>query len=209
VGYRHDVLRDKKIIGGGYRERAICPYCRSIDRERLVYFFLNSRKLLHPGIRVLHIAPERNIQRLIKRMGTEYISADLNSPLADLKMDIQDIPFPDAHFDAIICNHVLEHVTDDLQAMKEFHRVLKPGGWAILQVPFSSVMEKTLEDPTITDPKQRELVFGQANHARMYGLDYPDRLHSTGFTVQAEQADMDSAGKYLLNPDEPVFFCRK
>jgi SAM-dependent methyltransferase len=209
VGYRYDVLQEKKIIGGGYRENAICPNCRSIDRERLVYYFIKSRKLLQPGMRVLHVAPERNIQKMIQCAGVEYISADLKSPLAEVKMDIQSIPFADNHFDAIICNHVLEHVTDDTLAMREFHRVLRPGGWAILQVPFSSVMPQTFEDPAITGSDDRKRIYGQPNHARMYGLDYPERLSAAGFKVQVEQTDPATAKLYMLNPDEPVFFCRK
>lgn len=117
----------------------------------------------------------------------EYITADIESPLAKVKMDIHDIPFEENTFDVIFCNHVLEHVRDDIKALSEMQRVLKPGGWAILQVPFFYPLpDTTYEDPTITDPKGREKAFGQDDHVRMYGKDYAKRLASTGLHVIEE-----------------------
>jgi SAM-dependent methyltransferase len=198
-----------QIIGGSYRMNAECPYCGSLDRERLVDQFLKNRSLLNTGMQILHIAPEKNLQRMMKQKGINLVSADLDSPLASLKMDIQQIPFPDDHFDAIICNHVLEHIPDDIKAMHELYRVLKPGGWAILQVPFSPLLEHSYEDPTITDSKDRARIFGQKDHVRIYGLDYPSRLQSVGFKVEAEKLDPTLIKRFALNPREIVFFCRK
>ena len=137
---------------------------------------------------MLHIAPELcYIDRFEKLTNLEYITADIESPLAKVKMDIQDIPFEENTFDLIFCNHVLEHVDSDIKAMSEIHRVLKPGGWAILQVPFfHPIKDETFEDKTITSPAEREKMFGQDDHVRMYGKDYGKRLSSVGFKVSEE-----------------------
>ncbi len=114
-----------------------------------------------------------------------YISADLYSPIVDVKADILDLPFPDESFDIIFCNHVLEHIEDDAKAMSELYRVMKPGGWGIFQVPMKNSLEKTYEDFTITDPKERQKHFGQYDHVRWYGMDYFDRLRNAGFETDA------------------------
>ncbi|MBT8269766.1 MAG: methyltransferase domain-containing protein, partial [Bacteroidia bacterium] len=118
-------------------------------------------------------------------------TTDLNSPIADIKADICDLPFDDDSYDFIICNHVLEHIPDDRKAMSELLRILKPGGRAILQIPQDMEREETYEDPSITDPKEREKHFGQYDHVRVYGRDYFDRLRSVGFKV--EEVDYTSA----------------
>jgi ubiquinone/menaquinone biosynthesis C-methylase UbiE len=136
----------------------------------------------------LHVAPEYCFIKRFKALEKlDYITADLESPLADVKMDIQDMPFEDNTFDVAICNHTLEHVDDDLKAMKEFHRVLKPGGWAILNSPINENRQTTYEDPSITDPAEREKHFGQRDHVREYGLDYTDRLARAGFTIDTQE----------------------
>ena len=138
---------------------------------------------------MLHIAPELCFMDRFEALpNLEYITADIESPLAKVKMDIHDIPFEENSFDIIFCNHVLEHVRDDIQAMKEMLRVLKPGGYAILQIPFfHPVPETTYEDPSITDPIEREKIFGQDDHVRLYGQDYPQRLASAGFKVKEDR----------------------
>lgn len=141
----------------------------------------------------------------------DYISVDLESPIAMAKMDITDMQFPDNHFDCIICYHVLEHIPHDRRAMKEIVRVLKPSGWAILQVPI--LREKTFEDPTIKTPEEREKVFGQRDHVRIYGLDYKDRLGSVGFAVKLDdyvkKLGDDAIKRYSLTEDENIYFCSK
>jgi SAM-dependent methyltransferase len=129
-------------------------------------------------------------------------------------MDIHEIPFEDNQFDIIFCNHVLEHVRDDKLAMSEMLRVLKPGGWAILQIPiFHPLKEKTIEDPSITDPKERETLFGQDDHVRMYGLDYADRIREAGFRVVEEKYAMELeselVAKYALPKDEIIHRAEK
>jgi SAM-dependent methyltransferase len=179
------------------RENALCPNCLSLERHRLIWLYLKDKtNFFSEKLSVLHIAPEHCYMKPFeKHHGANYITADIESPLAKVKMDIHQIPFEDNHFDAILCNHVLEHVNDDIQVMKEFNRVLKPGGWAILQVPFfKPVPEKTFEDNSITDPREREKIFGQDDHVRKYGLDYPQRIKQSGL-----QAIEDSFGFAFSN----------
>jgi len=136
--------------------------------------------------RVLHIAPEECLEgRLKARLGDGYVTADLLDPRAMVQMDITDIQYPDESFDAIYCSHVLEHVQEDRQALKEFHRVLKRGGWAIVLVPITA--ERTCEDCSIADPSERERVFGQEDHVRRYGPDYLYRLREAGFEVRVNR----------------------
>ena len=114
----------------------------------------------------------------------KYITADLESPIADKHFDVQDIPLPASSVDVIICNHLLEHVEDDRRALSELYRILRPGGWGILLVPEDRERETTYEDNSITDPKERTRLFGQYDHRRVYGRDYDDRLREAGFEVE-------------------------
>lgn len=167
------------------RKGVLCVHCGSLERHRLLWlFFARNPSLLREGIRLLHVAPEPCLSpALRRRVGAGYLSADLANPAAMEAMDICDIRHPDASFDAIYCSHVLEHVADDRQAMREFHRVLRPDGWAILLVPITA--ERTFEDPSITEPAARLAAFGQEDHVRRYGPDYVDRLREAGFEVRA------------------------
>jgi SAM-dependent methyltransferase len=172
------------------RPNALCPNCLSLERHRLMWIYLKERSsFFQEKLQVLHIAPEDCfIRRFEKLHGEGYITADIESPLAKVKMDIHSIPFPEKTFDVVLCNHVLEHVRDDIQAMREIKRVLKPEGFAILQVPFfNPVAEKTFEDNSITDPREREKIFGQNDHVRKYGHDYSARIAASG--LQAVEDD--------------------
>lgn len=209
------VLQEKHVIGSGYRANSRCPRCDSFDRERLVYLYLTRyTRVLSDPVRLLHVAPEKNLQKvLMARPNIDYLSADLDSPLAQVAMDITDIKYGANQFDAIICNHVLEHVPEDLKAMSELYRVLKRGGWAILQVPMSRVLEKTLEDPTIRTYEERDRVFGGMYHVRIYGRDYEDRLASVGFSVQrysfVAEYGVETAHRYGLLVDEELYIATK
>ena len=163
------------------RQNALCPSCLSLERHRLIWVYLKEKtNFFSTQLKVLHIAPEPCfIQRFEKQHGADYITADIESPLAKVKMDIHQIPFEEDYFDVVLCNHVLEHVADDIKAMSEIRRVLKPGGWAILQVPFfSPVPETTFEDNSITNSREREKIFGQNDHVRKFGKDYLKRIES-------------------------------
>ncbi len=180
------------------RKNALCPNCLSLERHRLMWLFLNTRTdFFTAELKVLHVAPEYCFIKRFKALDKlEYITGDIESPLADVKMDIRDIPFEDNTFDVAICNHTLEHVKEDLQSMKEFYRVLKPGGWAILNSPINEERDVTYEDFSITDPAEREKHFGQRDHVREYGLDYTDRLAAAGFSVNTQDIIKD------LSPEE-------
>jgi SAM-dependent methyltransferase len=168
------------------RENALCPHCLSLERHRLMWLYLkNETAFFTAPHRLLHIAPERCFIKPFKKLsGNDYVTADLESPWAKIKMDVQHIPFGENEFDIIFCNHLLEHVADDRRAMREIFRVLRPGGWGILLSPVTKGKKKTFEDPAITSPEERLKAFGQRDHLREYGEDYPGRLAEAGFKVQ-------------------------
>jgi predicted SAM-dependent methyltransferase len=143
----------------------------------------------------------------------DYTTTDLNSPIADVKADICNLPFNDNEFDVILCNHVLEHILDDKTAMEELYRILKPGGWGVFQIPQDLKRETTFEDNTITDKKERAKIFGQYDHVRVYGLDYFDKLRAIGFTVEAvdysKNLTAKDINKYRLAPGELIPVVRK
>lgn len=143
----------------------------------------------------------------------EYITADIESPLAKVKMDLHHAPFEDNTFDVAFCNHVMEHVADYEQCMREIYRVLKPGGWAIIQSPQDWTKATTFEDPTITDPKERERIFWQNDHLRLFGRDYNKVLEKAGFTVKedryVQELPKNLVERYALPIDEIVYYCSK
>ena len=181
------------------RSNALCPKCQSLERHRLIWIYLKDHtNFFKERLQVLHVAPEScYIRDFETQHGAGYITADIESPLAKVKMDLLKIPFADNSFDVVLCNHVLEHVEDDLKALSEIYRVLKPGGWSILQIPFfKPIPEKTFSDDTITNPREREKVFGQSDHVRRYGSDYPERIATCGFQVDQESFS------FGITPDE-------
>jgi predicted SAM-dependent methyltransferase len=215
AGLDFPVLKEKNVVGGGYRLNATCPHCYSSDRERLIYLYLkNKTNLFYENLKLLHVAPEENLQKILMVWtNIDYVSADLDSPLAMIKMDITKIPYKDNSFNVVICNHVLEHIPNDRQAMSDLYRVLKPGGWAILQVPISLSLDRTYEDPTTTAPDEREERFGQSDHVRIYAKDYKDRLENVGFTVDVysfrEEFGDSTINKYALAKDEDLYLASK
>lgn len=193
---------------GKQRANALSPGTLSLERHRQMWLYLqNETQFFTEKLKVLHIAPEQEFLRRFKKMDNlDYTSADLFSPIVDVKADILDLPFADNSFDVIICNHVLEHIVEDRKAMSELYRVMKPGGWGILQVPMKNSLEKTYEDFTITDPKERQKHFGQYDHVRWYGMDYFDRLRSVGFQAEinfySQKFSESDTKKFGLNRNE-------
>ncbi len=178
----------RKFLPYGYgkqRDNALSPGTLSLERHRQMWLFLqNETDFFTKNYKVLHIAPEQEFLRRFRRMkNLQYVSADLFSPIVDVKADILDLPFEDESFDVIFCNHVLEHIEDDRKAMAELFRVMKKGGWGIFQVPMKNGLENTYEDFSIKDPKERQKHFGQYDHVRWYGMDYFKRLEDSGFMV--------------------------
>lgn len=163
------------------------------------------------SLRMLHVAPGPFSEALIEEESIDYLSGDVDEEKAMEKVDVTDIQYPDGSFDVIYASHVLEHVPEDERAMHELCRVLHPEGWAVLQVPITA--EETFEDPSVTDPEERERLFGQWNHVRRYGPDYKDRLEEAGFKVTKypapEVVGQENVKRMGVMEDEDVYFCEK
>lgn len=215
--------RRRKFLPYGYvspRENALCPNCLALERHRLLWLWLLRESDLGRGAvalpRLLHIAPEVALMRKFRKMYSSqpdrYITADLESPLADMHFDVQQIPMGDGEVDTIICNHILEHVEDDIKALRELYRILRPNGWAVILSPVDLEREHTFEDDTITDAKERTRIFGQYDHRRIYGRDYVERLAAVGFEVYdipyKEEFSQKEQELYAL-PDEHLYVVRK
>lgn len=196
------------------RENVLSPSTLSLERHRLLWLYLKDETdFFTKPLKLLHFAPEQAFYKRFRRLkNIEYTTTDLNSPLADVKADICNLPFADNSFDVILCNHVLEHIPNDTKAMQELYRVMKPGGWGIVQIPQDLKRENTFEDDTITDKKERAKIFGQYDHVRIYGRDYFDKLRSIGFTVEevdyTHTLPKEEVEKYRLAKGEiiPVVF---
>ena len=197
------------------RPNALSPDSLSLERHRLMWLYLKEKtNFFTANLKVLHIAPEHCFIKIFEAMkNLDYITADIESPLAKVKMDIHAIPFPENTFDVSFCNHVMEHVDDDIKAMSEIVRVLKPGGWAIIQSPLDLTRATTFHDATITDPLEREKIFGQNDHVRVYGRDYKERLERAGFEVKEDRYVMELkpevVKRYALPMEEIIYYCRK
>ena len=208
----------KSFLPYGYghqRNNVLAPGTLSLERHRLLWLYLkNETDFFTAPKKVLHFAPEQAFyKRFRKQRNLDYTTTDLNSPLADVKADICNLPFEDNSYDLILCNHVLEHIPDDTKAMEELYRIMKPGGMGIFQIPQDLKRETTFEDNTITDPKERARIFGQYDHVRVYGRDYFDKLRSVGFRVVEEDytkkiapADVE---RFCLAKGEIIPICYK
>ena len=211
---------------GKQRDNVLSPSTLSLERHRLLWLYLqnetdffqpeldsdsskngNKRIILRDtetssALKVLHFAPEQAFYKRFRKMANlDYLTTDLESPLADVKADICNLPFTDNEFDVILCNHVLEHIPDDTKAMQELYRVLKPGGMGIFQIPQDLSRATTFEDDSITDKTERAKIFGQYDHVRIYGRDYFDKLRIIGFKV--EEVDYTST----LSKEDITRYC--
>ena len=206
----------RKFLPSGYqvqRQNVLSPSTLSLERHRLLWLYLtNETDFFTSKKKVLHMAPEQCFLARFRKLNHDYKTADLDSPIADVKADIINLPFNDNSFDVIFCNHVLEHVQDDTKAMKELFRVMKKGGMGIFQVPQDLNRDVTFEDNSITDPKERAKIFGQYDHVRVYGRDYFDKLRSIGFNVEevnySQKISSELLSRYRLMEGEllPVVF---
>jgi SAM-dependent methyltransferase len=207
-------LRKLKTFGLKKRPNARCPVCDMLERHRAIWLFLKNKTNLMNGQpkKMMHVAPEVTFEKLFRKVkGIDYLSVDLYSPRAMEKVDITDIPYDDSTFDMIYCSHVLEHVPDDRKALSEFFRVLKPGGWALICIPMQD--KETFEDPSVTDPKERERLFGQNDHVRKYGPDAIERVKDAGFKVETITPDSfvgpKDIQKFAIAEAGTFFFCQK
>ncbi|GAA4108488.1 class I SAM-dependent methyltransferase [Aquimarina addita] len=200
---------------GNQRDNVLSPSTLSLERHRLLWLFLQKKTdFFTTPAKVLHFAPEQAFYKRFRALKhLDYTTTDLNSPLADVKADICDLPFSSNTYDVIFCNHVLEHIPDDTKAMKEILRILKPEGMAILQIPQDLDRASTFEDNSITDAKERAKIFGQYDHVRVYGRDYFDKLRSIGFKVEevdfTKMLSSEEVIKYCLAPGEIIPVCYK
>jgi SAM-dependent methyltransferase len=191
-----------------------CPGCGSLMRHRALLLLLRDRlRVPERGGRVIHIGPARAVGTWLSgQEGVDYVSVDLDSPFAAVQADACDLPFADESFDYAVCVHTLEHIPDDRQALSEIHRVLRPGGQAVLQVPPSD-LAVTREDPGNTNPLERERLFGQYDHVRLCGADYPARIAEAGFHVErvdfVETLAADVRRRHGLRTGEPFDLCVK
>ena len=208
----------RRFLPYGYmnqRKNALSPSTLSLERHRLLWLYLkNETDFFTSEKKVLHIAPEQCFLKLFKKQqNLDYITADLYSPIADVKADICNLPFNDNTFDVIFCNHVLEHIPDDKKAMSELYRVLKKGGMGIFQIPQDLNRENTYEDFSITSPEERVKHFGQYDHVRVYGKDYFNKLRTVGFTVSeinySQKLNSNEIEKYCLTNNEILPVCSK
>ena len=208
----------RKFLPYGYgqqRPNVLSPSTLSLERHRLLWLWLkNETEFFSAPLKVLHMAPEQCFLDVFKSMkNLDYLTADLFSPIVDVKANILELPFEDDSFDVIFCNHVLEHIEDDSKAMSELYRVMRPGGMGIFQVPQDLGREKTYEDFSITDPEERAKRFGQYDHVRVYGRDYFSRLRDAGFRVEeveyAKTLDEKTSDRYRLSPNEILPVCYK
>ena len=171
-----------------------CPTCMASDRDRLYALYI-SGKSSNKRIKFIDFAPSSGLSQFLKSLPfLIYQSADLNSELADDKVDLMDMHiYPSNSVDAFLCSHVLEHVEDDRRAMKELFRILKPGGWGIVMVPIQLNLCNVLEDSSHISEADRWKYYCQDDHVRLYSKQgFIDRLTEAGFKVN--QLDISHFG---------------
>ena len=197
------------------RNNVLSPSTYSLERHRLLWLYLkNETSFFKAKLKVLHFAPESALMNQFKKLkNLSYDTIDLNSPIADIKADICDLPFLDNSYDFILCNHVLEHIVDDNKAIRELYRVLKKNGVGVFQVPIDYNRDTTFEDFSVTNKKERNKLFGQYDHVRIYGLDFFDRLQKAGFSVErceyTSKLSKEDIIKFCLPKKEIIPICRK
>ena len=220
-GYGHPVLERRKVVGGMSRSADRCPVCHACDRTRMMMIWLEREMAAAPGRtwRVLHVAPDFGLYLWLKRQaGVAYVGSDIDAQRyrhipETVQADLAAAPFADGSFDLVICSHVLEHIPDDRKAMSEILRVLKPGGRALLLVPFAMDGAGTDEEPGLTDRAERVRRFGQWDHIRLYDRqDFLERLNGAGFETglfQPFEEMPEKAEEMALNPLETLPIARR
>jgi SAM-dependent methyltransferase len=209
-------MQTLEIVGSDH-DHFECPRCGSHDRERHLFMYLRASGMLEAmrGKSVLHFAPEKRLsKRLLAEHPASYIRCDLYPQSDDIvRLDMLAMDMESESIDVLIANHVLEHVDDDRKALSEIGRVLRPGGYAILQTPYSGKLHRTWQDSGIDTDAARLQAYGQADHVRLFGRDIFDRITEAGFEscVQKHadvlpEIDPVTTG---VNPQEPFFLFRK
>ena len=188
-GVKANVFKKYTIAGGGYKKNIKCPNCGSVDRTRLLALFFKLRtNVFNKKTDILHISPNKSVANFLSKNSNINLVVGALKPHSfveynPVKLDVQKMEISDNQFDVVICCHVIEHVEDDQSAMREIYRVLKPKGFAVLQVPIALNLAKTLQDKTLKTDRERKIAFGQVDHWRLYGMDYFEKLQDAGFKV--------------------------
>jgi SAM-dependent methyltransferase len=205
-------------FGDNRRKNAWCPQCESLERHRLLWmYFENKTSLYTEPLKVLHVAPETVFfNKLKNQTNIDYFPVDIYPhlyPKGTTYLDILDHEIPDNSFDVIICNHVFQYIEDDKKAIKNIYKLMKPGGWGIMQVPINTSRKTTYEDSSITDPLEREKAFGLKEHVRYYSYDYADKLRNAGFNVNVDDYSADFSNeeihKYGFWKGDSIYYCTK
>jgi SAM-dependent methyltransferase len=216
-GIEAEAINKLEIVGAGFRTSDICPVCKSSYRQRFQVLYFDEH-IQFKEKRVLHIAPEFSLHTYILSKTDNYVCGDIEPERyayysKPIKTDLTELPFTKNSFDIVICNHVLEHIPEDIQAMKEIFRVLKQDGISFLQVPISLKLKETFEDSSIVTPEERLQQFGQKDHVRVYAMDYVKRLQRVGFRVKvvpaSDYAHHPYYNKLMLDAREMLFICEK
>lgn len=205
-------------FGNERRKNSRCPNCESLERHRLLWmYFENKTNLYKDNLRVLHVAPETVFFHLFKKQkNIDYYPCDIYNklyPNGTIYFDLLNHNLPDNSFDTIICNHVFQYIDDDKKAMQNIYKLMKPGGWAILQVPINTKSKSTYENNLITDPLEREKEFGLKEHVRYYSFDYADKLRDIGFNVCVDdysaEFTIEENYRYGFWQGDSVYYCTK
>jgi hypothetical protein len=186
---------------------ARCPRCGSLERHRHQALWIKWNEDALRGKRILHIAPDNALRPLYRVLSSQYLSGDIRPWNSDRELNLEQLDLPNESWDVVVANHVLEHV-DDRKALAEIHRVLAPGGFAILSFPIAPAFEKTYENAEVP-PEQRRLHFGQGDHLRYYGADAGDRIAAAGFNVTTHRAAEPYVHRHSILRDECHFIARK
>jgi len=194
-------------------KRKICPYCFAAPRHRIICYYLDKNNQMSNGD-IIMFGAEYSIRKWFDKKGYQYTMADLFDPTADVKVDIQNTPFPNEKWGLIVCNHVLEHVNDYKKALKELKRILKKDGILELTVPTDRSFETCYEDPCIVNKEERIRVFGQGDHMRIFGNDFEKTLTDLGFLVEVIDGNtLPESIVGVIGPadydDNRVYICRK
>lgn len=192
-------VSDRKFMPFGLHERpnSQCPVCGSLERHRMLWLYLcGNAEFFDPDNRVLHMAPEECLQHCFGgHFGDKYVTMDRYDARSRVRANFTDLPFAEGLFDVAISCHVLEHVQDDMAAISELGRIIRPDGRAIVMVPYDPD-NPTYEDPKFDTPAKRLAAYGHPFHYRIYGHDLIDRIEQAGFEVAVH------GSKELFSPDD-------
>lgn len=191
----------------------LCPNCGCNDRDRHVWGYMQSigvLKTVIPSGRILHLAPESAVSAKLAALSQGlYIKGDLYPQPGHMRINLERLPFLEASFDFILCNHVLEHVGNFDAALSELHRCLSYGGVLIAQTPFSPVLKRTFEANKPMSSSFCINYFGQQDHVRLFGSDIGSWFYSAGFCGgvldNALFFNESDTGYFGFNAREPLF----